>query len=591
VRDSGGRQLILAARERALSSPDDLAAVSGVRPQIVESWRRSLMHGLGPDRCAPSLVSCDDTNAQLRQLAGEIVEHRRAALSQSSCSLAMTDSSGRLLRRWVEDSGFAAILDSHCIAPDYTWGEASVGTNSSGIVLETGQSATVAGPEHFSEELLDFTCAGAPIRHPITRRLVGTLNVTVRFRDTSPILQTWVTDLALEIERALLNVASRREQVLMSAYLAENRDIRHPVICLDDQTVISNAAAARRFSSVDQALLWEHASTVLHSSALHDSTVSLGDGTPAVVKVSKVFDGTRPVGAVLRVMPEPTRAASELPKGYGSDPIPGLVGTSDAWRRLCHEAAEFRQRPKLFVGDAGVGKFAVAAALAGNHVTVAEAKSLTNEPFEDWLENVRRMVSGGASALILRRLDQLNDDEAHAAIRLLDELTCHGIQVNATMRQVSPHEDRSPITEWFDVVLEVPSLSQRIQDLPLILDALTMRHLPAARSVRWLPNAVQTLSRINWSRNVASIDAVVREILARHRHPTISAADLPPRLRAEAGRRDLAGLEHVEAKAILDALQKARGNKRIAADDLGIARSTLYRKVRALGIDLSSSNY
>ncbi|UZG59916.1 sigma-54-dependent Fis family transcriptional regulator [Rhodococcus opacus] len=528
---------------------------------------------------------------QLRQVAGEIVEHRRAALSQSSCSLAMTDSSGRLLRRWVEDRGFASILDSQCIAPDYTWGEAAVGTNSSGIVLETGRSATVAGPEHFSEELLDFTCAGAPIRHPITRRLVGTLNVTVRFRDTSPILQTWVTDLALEIERALLNVASRREQVLMSAYLAENRDIRHPVICLDDQTVISNAAAARRFSSVDQALLWEHASTVLHSSAPHDSTVSLGDGTPAVVKVSKVFDGTRPVGAVLRVMPDSTCAASLLPKGYGAEPIRGLVGTSDAWRKLCHEAAELGQRPKLLVGDAGVGKFAVASALAGSRAVVVEAESLSNESFEHWLDNVRRMVSGGAPKLILRRLDRVNDDEAHALIRLLDEFTRNGIQVDATMRQVSPHEDRSPIAEWFDVVLEVPSLSQRIQDLPLILDALTMRHLPAARSVRWLPNAVQTLSRIHWNRNVASIDAVVREILARHRHPTISAADLPPRLRAEAGRRDLAGLEHVEAKAILDALQKARGNKRIAADDLGIARSTLYRKVRALGIDLSSSNY
>ncbi|MFZ2175405.1 MAG: helix-turn-helix domain-containing protein [Rhodococcus sp. (in: high G+C Gram-positive bacteria)] len=589
--DNGGRQLILAARERALSTPGGLTAVSGVRPQIVESWRRSLMYGLGPDRCAPSLVSCDDTNVQLRQVAGEIVEHRRAALSQSSCSLAMTDSSGRLLRRWVEDRGFASILDSQCIAPDYRWGEATVGTNSSGIVLETGRSATVAGPEHFSEELLDFTCAGAPIRHPITRRLVGTLNVTVRFRDTSPILQTWVTDLALEIERALLNVASRREQMLMSAYLAENRDTRHPVICLDDQTVISNAAAARRFSSVDQALLWEHASTVLHSSTEQDSTVSLGDGTPAVVKVRKVFDGTRPVGAVLLVKPEPTCTASLLPKGYGAAPIRGLVGTSDAWRRLCHEVAEFRQRPKLLVGDAGVGKFAVASALAGNRAVVVEAKSLTNEPFERWLDNVRRMGSAGAPELILRRLDHLNEAEAHVVVCLLDEFTCSGIQVNATMREVAPHEDRSPIAEWFDVVLEVPPLSQRLQDLPLILDALTMRHLPAARSVRWLPDAVQTLSRINWSRNVASIDAVVREILARHRHPTISAVDLPPRLRADAGRRDLVGLEHIEAKAILDALQKARGNKRVAADSLGLARSTLYRKIRALGIDLSSSNY
>jgi transcriptional regulator of acetoin/glycerol metabolism len=49
------------------------------------------------------------------------------------------------------------------------------------------------------------------------------------------------------------------------------------------------------------------------------------------------------------------------------------------------------------------------------------------------------------------------------------------------------------------------------------------------------------------------------------------------------------GLERLEAVAILQAVQEADGNKHQAAAALGIARSTLYRKMRSLGVDMTSS--
>ncbi|WP_101833951.1 helix-turn-helix domain-containing protein [Frankia canadensis] len=62
-------------------------------------------------------------------------------------------------------------------------------------------------------------------------------------------------------------------------------------------------------------------------------------------------------------------------------------------------------------------------------------------------------------------------------------------------------------------------------------------------------------------------------------------------MRARAARRQLHGLERVEAQAILQALAEAAGNKKVAADALGIARLTLYRKVRAFGVDLSGHTF
>ena len=47
-------------------------------------------------------------------------------------------------------------------------------------------------------------------------------------------------------------------------------------------------------------------------------------------------------------------------------------------------------------------------------------------------------------------------------------------------------------------------------------------------------------------------------------------------------------IELAERDAILRALEAHHGNKRAAAHELGLARSTLYRKLRVLDIDLAS---
>ena len=43
----------------------------------------------------------------------------------------------------------------------------------------------VKGAEHFADKYLAFTCVGAPIRHPLTRRIIGVIDITCRIEETS----------------------------------------------------------------------------------------------------------------------------------------------------------------------------------------------------------------------------------------------------------------------------------------------------------------------------------------------------------------------------------------------------------------------
>ncbi len=62
-------------------------------------------------------------------------------------------------------------------------------------------------------------------------------------------------------------------------------------------------------------------------------------------------------------------------------------------------------------------------------------------------------------------------------------------------------------------------------------------------------------------------------------------SDLPSYCNTTA-RRTLTTLESAERDAIVAAIRQADGNRQLAAQHLGIARSSLYRKLKAYGITI-----
>jgi two-component system, NtrC family, response regulator HydG len=140
------------------------------------------------------------------------------------------------------------------------------------------------------------------------------------------------------------------------------------------------------------------------------------------------------------------------------------------------------------------------------------------------------------------------------------------------------------------VPIRIPPLRDRLEDVPLLVDffvrSYAVRHGKTIEGVS--DEAVDHMGRYGWPGNVRELENAVERAVVLSRGPVIQVDDLPPELRdPQAGHgRQLTfsvgtPLEEVERRMIMETLKFTRGDKRLAADLLGIATRTIYRKLEA----------
>jgi hypothetical protein len=137
-----------------------------------------------------------------------------------------------------------------------------------------------------------------------------------------------------------------------------------------------------------------------------------------------------------------------------------------------------------------------------------------------------------------------------------------------------------------DEKVELPPLRQRRAEIPLLIKNI-LTELEAAPQLRFTPAALEALARQDWPGNLSELYSVVKGITERRRVGDITVGDLPVTHR-NPPRRRLSPIEQAERDAIANALRLAGGNKKAAAQQLGISRTTLYKALRCYGIAAAS---
>jgi two-component system response regulator HydG len=147
------------------------------------------------------------------------------------------------------------------------------------------------------------------------------------------------------------------------------------------------------------------------------------------------------------------------------------------------------------------------------------------------------------------------------------------------------------------VVLPVPALRQRRDDIPLLADFFLKRYAEKnKRSIEgFTPRAVDLLMRYDWPGNVRELENVVERAVIMGRGDMITPLEFPDDLQKldtelAASPVDVTpgrSLKEVEKAMILRTLEETDGNRTHAAKILGISRRTLQLKLKEYGINPS----
>jgi DNA-binding NtrC family response regulator len=133
--------------------------------------------------------------------------------------------------------------------------------------------------------------------------------------------------------------------------------------------------------------------------------------------------------------------------------------------------------------------------------------------------------------------------------------------------------------------ITLPPLRERREDIPHLV-AHFLKELGAAHR-KLTPEAEEKLLSCSWPGNVRQLRNVIESAVVLGEGADISASDLvlPPqgqRGDGGAGGWEPLTLEEVQRRHILRVLEHTGGNKKRAADLLGIERCTLYAKLKGL---------
>ena len=209
--------------EGALDTELPPDAMAGLRPTILESWRRSLGTGLDPTElmvpieAEPSAIHERWLEHPLGSLGPVLAAQLGQVAEESQSLVVVSDASGLLLRIDGAESLKASAAEMNFVEGALL-SEAVDGTNGIGTALAADHPLQVFAFEHFNESHHQWFCSGAPVHDPVSGQIVGLVDLSSLWKIAHPRSLELVSAAARTMERCLLDNRRDRDARLRRRY-------------------------------------------------------------------------------------------------------------------------------------------------------------------------------------------------------------------------------------------------------------------------------------------------------------------------------------------------------------------------------------
>jgi len=306
-----------------------------------------------------------------------------------------------------------------------------------------------------------------------------------------------------------------------------------------------------------------------------------------------------------------------------------MVGDSVAMRALRKQIAVVAPTDGrvLIYGESGTGKELVARALhaksrrSGDPFIEVNSAAIPEELIESELfGHVKGAFTGATSAkkgkfeladgatLFLDEIGDMSANVQAKVLRVLEEQRFEpvgsGTSVKVDVRviaatnkrldaEIDQGKFRPDLFYRLNVIpFELPPLRDRLEDVPLLVDFFNQNFSQAYGKIpkQFEADAIEELQNYSWPGNVRELRNTIERVVIMNPGIKVVAADLPPHGKDEAPATSFRFPSFKEAtdayhrEFIQRKLDEAEGNVSRAAELMGVDRSHLYRRMRALGI-------